>query len=77
MVCAYESMLWSFVYRKFPKDYVPTVFETHSVQIIQNGESYTLSLFDTAGQVNRKIFTLILIQKQLLLSLIVFMEFEE
>ena len=44
-------MLWSFVYRKFPKDYVPTVFETHSVQINQNGESYTLSLFDTAGQV--------------------------
>jgi hypothetical protein len=24
------SMLWSFVYRKFPKDYVPTVFETHA-----------------------------------------------
>lgn len=23
-------MLWSFVYRKFPKDYVPTVFETHA-----------------------------------------------
>jgi GTPase SAR1 family protein len=48
-------MLWSFVYRKFPKDYVPTVFETHSVQINQNGESYTLSLFDTAGQVNKEI----------------------
>ena len=26
------SMLWSFVYRKFPKDYVPTVFETHAGQ---------------------------------------------
>lgn len=25
-----KSMLWSFVYRKFPKDYVPTVFETHA-----------------------------------------------
>ena len=46
-------MLWSFVYRKFPKDYVPTVFETHSVQLTLNGESYTLSLFDTAGQVNK------------------------
>ncbi len=23
-------MLWSYVYRKFPKDYVPTVFETHA-----------------------------------------------
>ena len=23
-------MLWSFVYRKFPQDYVPTVFETHA-----------------------------------------------
>merc|ERR1719215_750260 len=43
-------MLWSFVYRKFPQDYVPTVFETHATKIVQNGESYTLSLFDTAGQ---------------------------
>lgn len=43
-------MLWSFVYRKFPKDYVPTVFETHAIKIVLNGESYTLSLFDTAGQ---------------------------
>lgn len=23
-------MLWSYVYRKFPKDYVPTVFESHA-----------------------------------------------
>ncbi len=23
-------MLWSYVYRKFPKDYLPTVFETHA-----------------------------------------------
>lgn len=23
-------MLWSFVYNKFPRDYVPTVFETHA-----------------------------------------------
>lgn len=43
-------MLWSYVYRKFPSDYVPTVFETHAIKIVLNGESYTLSLFDTAGQ---------------------------
>ena len=27
-------MLWSYVYGKFPKDYVPTVFETHASKSI-------------------------------------------
>lgn len=43
-------LLWSYVYKHFPKDYVPTVFEMHAVKTNYNGEQYSLSLYDTAGQ---------------------------
>ena len=44
-------LLISYTTNKFPSEYVPTVFDNHAVTVmIGDDESYTLSLFDTAGQ---------------------------
>lgn len=45
-------MLWSFVYKKFPSGYVPTIFDIHTaiVKINNEAQPYNLTLFDTAGQ---------------------------
>ena len=44
------SMFYSFANNTFPKSYVPTVFENHSVIISVGGKEYNLGLWDTAGQ---------------------------
>ncbi|XP_050418372.2 cdc42 homolog [Patella vulgata] len=43
-------MLFSYTCNKFPRDYVPTVFDSYSVNLTVGGEMYSLGLFDTAGQ---------------------------
>ncbi|KAK7494129.1 hypothetical protein BaRGS_00014602 [Batillaria attramentaria] len=43
-------LLISYSCNKFPKDYVPTIFDTYAVTVVVGGEPYTLGLFDTAGQ---------------------------
>ncbi len=43
-------LLMSFNGKKFPRDYVPTVFETYSREIHIEGEAIELGLWDTAGQ---------------------------
>eukprot|EP00051_Salpingoeca_urceolata_P005180 m.70956 g.70956 ORF g.70956 m.70956 type:complete len:200 (+) comp14121_c0_seq1:184-783(+) len=44
------SLLVTYATKKFPIDYVPTVFDNYSVTVIVEGEPVTLGLFDTAGQ---------------------------
>jgi len=43
-------LLISYAQNKFPRDYVPTVFDNYAVTVNVGGEPYTLALFDTAGQ---------------------------
>ncbi|ODV59300.1 Rho family protein [Ascoidea rubescens DSM 1968] len=52
--CGKTCLLTTFVEGKFPKEYIPTVFEESSkiIQVEQNDRTYeiNLSLWDTAGQ---------------------------
>lgn len=44
-------LLITYAKHEFPKEYVPTVFDDHTTQIDdEDNESYTVTLFDTAGQ---------------------------
>lgn len=44
------SLLISYATKKFPTDYVPTVFENYTAQMKSESESILLHLWDTAGQ---------------------------
>ncbi len=43
-------MLMSYSCKKFPRDYVPTVFENYAREAIVDGHEVVLCLWDTAGQ---------------------------
>jgi small GTP-binding protein len=42
----------AYVIRKFPKEYVPTVFDDYTVTVMVDGQPISLCLCDTAGQVS-------------------------
>ncbi|KAJ5070750.1 gtp-binding protein rho4 [Anaeramoeba ignava] len=43
-------MLITFIEKKFPEGYVPTVFENYNAKFEVDGTLYELSIWDTAGQ---------------------------
>jgi len=43
-------MLASYVDGKFPKDYIPTVFDNYEATIEFCGQALLMSIWDTAGQ---------------------------
>lgn len=45
-----SALMFLYLKRVFQHEYRPTIVDDYEVKIVLNGESYTLSLFDTAGQ---------------------------
>jgi len=44
------SLLHSYAYNTFPKEYIPTVFDNYETDVMVNGARYELHIWDTAGQ---------------------------
>jgi len=44
------SILHSYAYNTFPKEYIPTVFDNYETDVMVNGTRYELHIWDTAGQ---------------------------
>jgi len=46
------ALLTTFATQKYPKDYVPTVFDNTTVELLIDKQQMNMSLWDTAGQEN-------------------------
>ena len=43
------TLLITYVTRKYPSDYIPTVFDNYALEVMVENQSYMLGLWDTGG----------------------------